>query len=121
MTFSERLKAMREDGDYSQRELGEVLNLTAGALSHYENGSREPDITTLIKITDYLNVSLDYLVGRTNCNIKYEKILKPYTKGVTMEEIISRISKLDSEHRKIIVSVLSCVETDQYVVSKTKK
>lgn len=68
--FNIRLKDLREDNDLTQEELSKKLNITRSALSNYEVGSREPSYDLLIKIADYFNVSLDYLLGRTN---KYKK------------------------------------------------
>ncbi|MBR2175652.1 MAG: helix-turn-helix transcriptional regulator [Clostridia bacterium] len=46
------------------------LNLAQNTISQYETGVREPDFQTLIAIADYFNVSIDYLLGRTeNPNI----------------------------------------------------
>ena len=38
------------------------LNISREALSHYENGKREPSLTLLLKMSDYYNVSVDYLI-----------------------------------------------------------
>ena len=42
------------------------LNLKQNSISRYENGEREADYSTLIAIADYFNVSVDYLLGRTD-------------------------------------------------------
>lgn len=61
-----RLKNLREDADLSQEQLAQYINITQRAYSHYERGSREIPLFILIKLADYYNTSLDYLVGRTN-------------------------------------------------------
>ena len=60
-----RLKELRESRGISQVRLSIELNLNQNAISRYETGAREADYATLIKIADYFNVSLDYLLGRT--------------------------------------------------------
>jgi transcriptional regulator with XRE-family HTH domain len=62
--FSNRLKALREDNDLTQEELAKALHITRSALANYETNLREPDYALLIKIADYFNVSLDYLLDR---------------------------------------------------------
>ena len=62
-----RLKELREAHGLSQVRLAIDLNLNQNSVSRYENGTREADYKTLIAIADYFNVSLDYLLGRTNC------------------------------------------------------
>lgn len=44
------------------------LNVSQNTISRYETGEREPDFKTLIRIADYLHVSLDYLLERTDEN-----------------------------------------------------
>ncbi|NHI49035.1 helix-turn-helix transcriptional regulator [Clostridium botulinum] len=65
-TFGSRLRALREDNDLTSIELSEILNITARALNYYENDMREPSFPLLVKMADYFNVSLDYLLCRTN-------------------------------------------------------
>ncbi|MDU4599522.1 helix-turn-helix domain-containing protein [Clostridium sporogenes] len=65
-TFGSRLHALREDNDLTSIELSEILNITARALNYYENDMREPSFPLLVKMADYFNVSLDYLLCRTN-------------------------------------------------------
>ena len=59
-----RLKELREKKKISQLQLALVLNMNQNSISRYENMEREADYETLIKIADYFNVSLDYLLGR---------------------------------------------------------
>ena len=60
-----RLKELRKKKGMSQLRLATDLNTTQNTISRYETGEREPGIDELIKIADYFNVSVDYLVGRT--------------------------------------------------------
>lgn len=60
-----RLKELRKSKKISQLKLACDLNMNQNSISRYENGEREADYETLIKIADYFNVSLDYLLGRT--------------------------------------------------------
>lgn len=61
-----RLKELRRDRKISQVKLAMDLNLTQNSISRYENGEREADYDTLVAIADYFNVSVDYLLGRTD-------------------------------------------------------
>ena len=60
-----RLKEIRKSRRLSQLKLAMDLNTNQNTISRYENGEREPGIKELIKIADYFNVSLDYLLERT--------------------------------------------------------
>ncbi|MBO5315356.1 MAG: helix-turn-helix transcriptional regulator [Clostridia bacterium] len=61
-----RLKELRKTRKISQLRLALDLNMNQNSISRYENEEREADYATLIKFADYFNVSLDYLLGRTD-------------------------------------------------------
>lgn len=66
-----RLKKIRKSKHISQIKLAMELNMNQNTISRYENGEREPGIAELILIADYFNVSIDYLLERTdNPNIQ---------------------------------------------------
>ena len=67
-----RLKEIRKTKGISQLKLAMDLHMNQNTVSRYETGEREPGINELIKIADYFNVSIDYLVGRTE-NPKIQK------------------------------------------------
>ena len=57
-----RLKKLREDKGITQLKLAMDLNMNQNNISRYENGTREADYETLIKLADYFDVSIDYLL-----------------------------------------------------------
>ena len=61
-----RLKELRTQLGISQLKLAIALNLNQNSISRYESGEREADYTTLIALADYFDVSLDYLLERTD-------------------------------------------------------
>lgn len=61
-----RLKELRKKKNLSQIRLAMELNLSQNSISRYETLEREAGYETLIQIADYFNVSLDYLLGRTD-------------------------------------------------------
>ncbi len=61
-----RLKELRKERGISQQKLAIDLNMNQNSISRYENGQREADYKTLIMLADYFNVSVDYLLGRTD-------------------------------------------------------
>ncbi len=61
-----KLKEIRKAKKISQLKLAMDLNMNQNTISRYETGEREPGINELIKIADYFNISVDYLLGRTN-------------------------------------------------------
>lgn len=63
--MNEILKELREEKGLSQQHLAEILNVSRQTISGYETGTIEPPFSTLIKLSDIYNCSLDYLAGRT--------------------------------------------------------
>ena len=61
-----RLKELREARGISQLMLAMELNMNQNSISRYETGEREADYATLISIANYFDVSVDYLLGRTD-------------------------------------------------------
>ena len=61
-----RLKDLRKMKKISQLKLALDLNMNQNTISRYENMEREADYETLIQFADYFDVSLDYLLGRTD-------------------------------------------------------
>ena len=63
--FATRLKKLREEKNISQQELAEVVGTTNKAVSTWEQGTKVPRQPRIKKLADYFNVSVDYLLGRT--------------------------------------------------------
>ena len=61
-----RLRELREDRDYKQREIAAVLNCSQQVYSNYELGQRDIPAELLIKLADFYHVSIDYLLCQTN-------------------------------------------------------
>lgn len=61
-----RLKELRKKRGISQLRLAIELEMNQNSISRYESGEREADYRTLIRLADYFNVSIDYLLERTD-------------------------------------------------------
>ena len=66
MPFYPRIRNLREDCDMTQKQMGEILSCSQRVYSNYERGDIDIPTATLIKLADFYNVSVDYLLGRTN-------------------------------------------------------
>ena len=60
------LRSIREDRDIKQREVAQYLNVSQNTYSQYENGVISLTAEILIQLSEYYNVSIDYLLDRTN-------------------------------------------------------
>ena len=62
----QRIQDLRTDADMSQKQLSEILHISQRSYSHYETGSRNIPVEMLIRLAKYYDISVDYLVGRTD-------------------------------------------------------
>lgn len=61
-----RIRDLREDKDMTQTQMAKILSCSQRIYSNYERGDVDIPTDILIKIADYHNVSIDYLLGRTS-------------------------------------------------------
>lgn len=66
MKINERLKALRLKNAVTQKAISENVGVTVVSIQRFEYGSARPKLETLVKLADFFNVSLDYLVGRSD-------------------------------------------------------
>lgn len=68
----QRIRDLREDNDLTQCQVATLLNISQSTYSRYENGELEIPIQTLIKLANYYNTSIDYLVNMTDVRTSYK-------------------------------------------------
>ncbi len=78
MNVTDRIRELREDNDKRQGDISEILNISQQQYSRYENGISQMSYAQLIKLADYYEVSVDYILYRTD-----ER--KPYPKSIVCE------------------------------------
>lgn len=66
MSYGDRLKKLREKRGFSQRELTSRLNINRSTYARYELNQTQPDYDTLYLLADYFDVTIDYIIGRSN-------------------------------------------------------
>lgn len=64
--FGERIRSLRESMNYSQVKFAETFGIGQSSVVRYEKGEASPSLELLVKIADYYDVSLDYVLGRTD-------------------------------------------------------
>lgn len=108
--FQDKLKELRTSKGLLQKDVAIFLGITTSAYGFYEQGKRDPDTATLIKIAQYFNVSIDYLLG---CDDKPNKIGKSLSPE--RERLLKQISTLSDEE------VIEMEQIADYVKSKKEK
>ena len=101
----ENLKKLRAEAGISQKQLAEAVGVSQQSINKYENHNIEPDIATLIRIAEYFNTSVDYLVGHTDVRHRIEN-LQPASLNAEEMALIVRYRTLTREQR-ICISLLA--------------
>lgn len=93
--FNERLSFLRQEAGLSMDKLAEKVGLSKSSINMYERGEREPGINALISLSNFFNVSVDYLVGKIDTEaISIKKKDKEY--GLTDDQVEAEIARLNS-------------------------
>jgi len=101
-----KLKKLRKKHNLSQQKLAEILHISQQSVYKYENDITSPDIETLIRMADFFNTSIDYLVEYTDISHKIEPV---QSNMLNAEEIslIEKYRQLSVSHKKIIQMVVN--------------
>lgn len=105
--FSKRLRNLRENKGVNQEKLGAILGLSASTIGMYEQGRRQPDNDTLIKMADFFGVSVDYLLGKT----EVKNYINPYDDELE-EVLFSKAKDLTDDEKKAVLSVINAIKKD---------
>lgn len=100
MKYGDRIAYLREQNNLTQQQLADKIGITRASLSHYEKNRREPDYKTLEKLADFFEVSIDYLLGRTD---------NPTTNSNTLPELTAKDEK---DIAKKLESILESMDSD---------
>ena len=98
--FSQRLKILRKSFDLSQAKFAKEIGFSQSAIASWENETREPGINALIKIAQYFNTSVDYLIGLPTTAITPEK---PAPLPHDTQELVNIYQALSPAHRSQIL------------------
>lgn len=101
----ENLKKLRNKKGISQQKLADTIEVSQQSVNKYENHKIEPDIQTLIKIADYFETSVDYLIGHSDIDCIIESV-SPYDLNTDEVSIINNYRKLSKKQKEIIKLVI---------------
>ena len=101
LNLGERLKLLREENKITQEQLAEHLGVGRPTIAGYETKGKQPSFEILDKIADFFNVSIDYLLGRSDIkNPSTVSIEDDNKKDSTSNEIAEQIDKLSPESQE---------------------
>lgn len=121
-TFGQRLRIERINKGWTGEELGKMLNVTKVAISKWELDERFPDKDTLVKISDIFDISLDYLLCRTNERKPLNEMITKNNYDVIfnalpteLKELMNNAKDLDSKQLENLNNFLTSIK----VIKKT--
>ena len=105
-----RLREIRKENNLTQQDVAEILNIPKTTYSNYEQGTNEPNISILIKLANYYNVSLDNLLSRkfANVNDAYD------------DQILKIFKQLDFEHKNKLIGYAESMLNSQKEIKDIK-
>lgn len=110
MNLGDRIKSLRTSNDITQKDLAEYLNVGRSTLSQYESGQRIPNDEIKNKIADYFNVSLDYLMGKSDIKESAEELLKDPRTTIALHNDNGIDDELPEEAKKEIENFIEYVK-----------
>jgi len=100
------IKVLRDERGVSQQKLADAIGMTQSSINDYENRSIEPDITTLIRIADFFDTSVDYIVGHTDIRRKIEEVSE-YALNERESALIDSYRTIQDSERKVLEDMVS--------------
>lgn len=131
MTFSEKLLNLRTERGYSQEYLAEQLGVSRQSISKWELGTTLPEIDKLIIISDFFDVSIDYLL-KSNVKLQQDDsfdrvVLKFLASAQDMDEIskelvdIIKDGVIDSEEMIRMASIIDTLDEISRIIAEIKR
>lgn len=106
--FSKRLRALRLENNLTIEEFANMVGISKSSVGYYENQNRVPDIVVVGRIADALNVSTDYLIGRSDARTKEPKLKSICDKIGLSDKAANMLARLkkDADSRLCIINFL---------------
>lgn len=102
--FSKRLRNLRENRHMKQEDLGKKVGLSASTIGMYEQQRRQPDNDMLLKLSEIFDVSIDYLLGKT----EIKNYHNPFNDDIE-KEIYIKLKNMDKKQKKIILDIINII------------
>ena len=99
MNFSENLRFLLEENNITQKQLASMINVAPSTVGNYIQGKTEPDLATLVALSDALNVSVDLLLGKAS----------GADRSIEEDYLVKLFRQSDSKSKKIILEVTKTI------------
>lgn len=110
------LAELRKNSGFTQKEFAKIFNISESTLAHYEQGLTPPGVAMLIKFADYFHVPVDYLLGRCQNKIEYQKLNEKLASNMSLGSMVNVVSGFSQKNKKYLLNtilLISKVEGNQ--------
>lgn len=118
--LGELIAELRQDRGLTQKELGDILCVSSGTISNYENGVHLPDVDKVIALANYFHFTIDYLLGRTSSNLPVELLQQAITNEKTLGDVMASFAKLPANRQAALSLIISDMEVRQMIDTYSK-
>ena len=115
MKFNINLKLVRENKGISIKTLAEAIDVKPYTITDWETGRSEPSIKNLIKLSNYFDVSIDFLIGNTLKSEEYNEIINiinKYQESMLDEELTSLLSDLSLKNQEKLINIMKNIKKE---------
>ena len=105
VTLGEKLKGLREDRDLKQIDVAQEINVLQASLSNYELDINQPDLSVLVKLANFYNVNIDYLLGNTDIKSSW-KDYKLQNRTLSSGKLVEDFNRLTVQDREHLIAIL---------------
>lgn len=109
-TLGDKILYLRKQKNIGQKEFALYLHVSVSTISNYENNVHQPDIPTLIKIADYFNISVDYLLGRTQYPFPFSYLETQKVNSFSIASFFSSVLQLSEASQADLLKYLNLLE-----------
>ncbi len=106
MKLGDMIAELRIDNGLKQKQLAEILNVSPGTVSNYENGVYYPDVEKIVQLANLFHVTTDYLLGRTENNISPDLLNKRIADGKPISKYIHILQTLPEDRQRAVMAIL---------------
>lgn len=116
MKFNENLKITRENKGITTQKLALAINVKPYTITDWETGRSEPSISNLIKLSQYFNVSVDFLIGnKIEENSSYKEIIKiinDYQEHMNKDELSLLLDGLSNKNQTKLLNIMKSIKRE---------
>lgn len=119
--FCDMLAELRKDKHLTQKDLAKEMNVSCATISNYETGRHIPDIYALKWFANYFDVTVDYLLGRTDFSLPIDRLNERITDDLTVGKAVELILSLNTDNRNLVCDMLHAISAKNLLENHEKK